>query len=74
MGRIAPTVESAIASGRGTIDEITEIHVQDTIGELISRSSLIETAVKTGKLAVVGATYRLAQGRVTPIVTIGDVK
>lgn len=74
VGRIAPTVESAIASGRGTIDEITEIHVQDTIGELISRSSLIETAVKTGKLAVVGATYRLAQGRVTPIVTIGDVK
>ncbi|MFM7013734.1 MAG: carbonic anhydrase [Actinomycetota bacterium] len=73
VGRIQPTVQSAKENGRGTIDEITEIHVADTISELMSRSMLIEKAVKSGKLAVVGATYRLALGQVTPILTIGKV-
>lgn len=73
VGRIAPTVEAATASGRSSIDEITELHLSDTIDELMERSSLIRTAVEAGKLAVVGATYRLALGRVTPIITLGEV-
>jgi carbonic anhydrase len=73
VDRIQPTVEQAKQNGVGSIDEITEIHVKDTIEELITRSKLIDQAIKAGKLAVVGATYRLSAGQVTPILTIGKV-
>lgn len=73
VARIAPTVESARAAGTGSIDEITDLHVKDTIDELVSRSTLISNAISSGKLAVVGATYKLALGKVTPIVTVGNI-
>ena len=72
--RIRPTVDAANASGKFEIDEITELHVQDTINELLTRSSLIANAVKAGTLAVVGANYKLALGEIHPIVIVGDIK
>lgn len=71
--RIRPTVEAANRAGKHEIDEITELHVQDTINEMLTRSSLIADAVKAGKLAVVGANYKLTLGEVHPIVTVGDI-
>lgn len=71
--RIRPTVEAAKLAGKHEIDDITELHVQDTINELLTRSSLIANAVKAGKLAVVGANYKLTLGEVHPIVTVGDI-
>jgi carbonic anhydrase len=73
VSRIMPTVESSYGAGKFHIDEITELHIQDTINELLTRSKLIANAVKAGKLAVVGANYRLALGEVTPIVVVGQV-
>jgi carbonic anhydrase len=73
VARIQPTVDAARGAGKNSIDEITDLHVEDTIEELLSRSNLIAEAVRSGKLAVVGATYRLALGKVTPIVTNGKV-
>lgn len=72
--RIRPTVVSANESGKYEIDDITELHVQDTINELLTRSKLISDAVKSGKLAVVGANYKLALGEIHPIVIVGDIK
>mgnify|MGYP002654604874 FL=1 len=72
--RIRPTVVSANESGKFEIDDITELHVQDTINELLTRSTLISDAVKAGKLAVVGANYKLALGEIHPIVIVGDIK
>ena len=72
--RIRPTVEAANAQGKHGIDEVTELHVQDTINELLTRSKLIANAVKAGKLAVVGANYQLAEGDIHPIVVVGDVE
>jgi carbonic anhydrase len=43
------------------------------VAELVSRSKLIDSAIRSGKLAVVGATYQLALGKVTPLVTVGNV-
>lgn len=74
VSRIQPTVEQANAEGKFDIDDITELHVQDTINELLTRSTLIADAVKEGKLGVVGANYRLALGEIHPIVTVGDVQ
>lgn len=71
--RIAPTVQAAKEAGTESIDEITALHIKATVEELISRSKLIDSAVRSGKLAVVGATYKLALGKVTPIVTIGNI-
>ena len=71
--RIRPTVEAANRAGKHEIDEITELHIQDTINEMLTRSALIADAVEAGKLAVVGANYKLTLGEVHPIVTVGDI-
>jgi carbonic anhydrase len=71
--RIEPTVQAAKQAGTDSIDEITALHIKATVQELISRSTLIDSAVRSGKLAVVGATYQLALGKVTPLVTIGNI-
>lgn len=73
VSRIRPTVVSAKLAGKDSIDQITDLHVQDTVAELVNRSKLIDSAVRSGKLAVVGATYQLALGKVTPLVTVGKV-
>lgn len=72
--RIRPTVEAANAAGKNDIEDVTELHVQDTINEMLTRSTLIADAVKAGKLAVVGANYKLSLGEIHPIVIVGDIK
>lgn len=72
--RIAPTVLAAKANGLHEIDEITDLHVRDTINEMIARSSLIAQRIESGKLAVVGANYKLALGEIQEIVTFGNTK
>jgi carbonic anhydrase len=71
VDQIRPTVLAANAQGMHDIDEVTELHVQDTINEMLTSSNLIAEAVKSGKLAVVGANYKLTLGEIHPIVTIG---
>ena len=71
--RIQPTVVAANRDGKFAIDEITELHIQDTINELLTRSKLIAEYVKAGKVAVVGANYQLADGGVHTLVAVGDV-
>ena len=73
VSRIEPTVRTAHQAGKYAIDEITELHVQDTINEMLTSSKLISDAVKAGTLAVVGANYKLTLGEIHPIVTIGDI-
>lgn len=72
--RIRPTVEAANAAGMHDIEDVTELHVQDTINEMLTRSTLIADAVKAGKLAVVGANYKLSRGEIHPIVIVGEIK
>ena len=74
MERIRPTVLAANAAGKHDIEDVTELHVQDTINEMLTRSTLIADAVKAGKLAVVGANYKLSLGEIHPIVIVGDIK
>jgi carbonic anhydrase len=55
-------------------DAVGQEHLRDTVSRLLSSSELISMAIAEGKLAVVGANYRLAEGRVTPDVIIGSVE
>jgi carbonic anhydrase len=48
-------------------------HLRDTVAELIEQSELISDAIAAGRLAVVGANYRLGEGRVVPDVVVGEV-
>ncbi|WP_405375457.1 MULTISPECIES: carbonic anhydrase [unclassified Microbacterium] len=53
-------------------DEVGRQHLQDTVGSLLQSSELITEAVADGRLAIVGANYRLADGTAIPDVIVGD--
>ncbi len=72
--RITPTVLEAKAAGFHEIDEITALHVKDTIQEMIARSNLIQSRIQSGKLAVVGANYALSLGEIHPLQVVGNVE
>lgn len=46
-------------------------HLRNTIEEMLARSEMISAAVADGTLAIVGANYRLVEGRVEPAVSVG---
>ncbi len=65
----------------GTVDvaaidamEVGREHLRDTIAELLEASELISESIATGNLAVVGANYRLSEGRVVPDVVVGVIE
>jgi len=51
--------------------EVGREHLRDTIAELLEASELISDAVAAGTLAVVGANYRLLEGRAVPDIHVG---
>jgi carbonic anhydrase len=70
---IIPAVERVPAEGgRPDSIEVGREHLRDTVAELFQRSELISEAVAAGTLAVVGANYRLLEGKVVPDVVLGD--
>jgi len=74
---IHPAVQRVVDAGGltpGELPDPVEVgreHLRDTVGELLERSELISAAIAAGTLAVVGANYRLAEGRVVPDLMIG---
>lgn len=84
IDKIVPAVNevgdgSPAAEGRvldpAAIDalEVGRIHLRDTVRELLESSEMISEAVAEGKLAIVGANYRLAEGRAVPDLIVGLV-
>ena len=63
--RVEPEAIDAQAVGRE--------HLRDTIAELIEVSELISDGIAAGTLAVVGANYRLLEGRAVPDIRIGNL-
>lgn len=78
---IVPAVRRVVAAQTaegdttGPIDaeRVGAEHLQDTIAELLHSSELISDAVAEGRLAIVGANYRLSEGRAVAGVIVGDV-
>lgn len=75
---IVPSVERAhreqsSAGGDGPLDprEVGRLHIEASVGALLERSILISEAVASGRLAVVGANYDLANGHVDPHTVVG---
>lgn len=46
-------------------------HLRDTVAELLASSEMITAAIAEGTLAIVGANYRLQEGRVVPDIVVG---
>lgn len=74
VARISETVVSSRANGVNDVDLITGHHISDTIDELLEMSTLIRESVESGKLAVVGAQYRLSEGQVELTTSRGQLE
>ena len=74
---IVPAVHAALRESDGatpaTVDAelVGRLHVRDTIDWILQSSELISRAVAEGRLGIVGANYRLAEGTAVPHVTMG---
>jgi carbonic anhydrase len=85
VSRIVPAIrrvagKAGLFAPDGSLDpqavdalEVGREHLRDTIAELMESSELITQAIADGDLAIVGANYRLGQGRVQPDVVVGDI-
>lgn len=70
---VMPSVQAAREIGTTCMGEIVEEHVRRTMRGLLDRSPDVAAAVRAGDLALVGLTYRLADGAVRLLDWIGDL-
>ncbi|MEV8266076.1 carbonic anhydrase [Microbacterium sp. NPDC076911] len=76
---IVPAVRRVVqATGAGkanpdTIDaeHVGREHLRDTVKEILHSSELITDAIASGRLAIVGANYQLAQGKAVADIAVG---
>src|SRR5215213_3491989 len=71
--RVTPSVLAAQRQGLTSADEIEAEHVRQTVRLLVDRSAVLAGAVREGRCAVVGLVYRLVEGRVSVVETVGDL-
>lgn len=71
--RVAPSILIGRREGLSRVDEFEERHVQETVAQLMSRSTAIAERVAAGTLAIAGLTYHLADGRVVLRGHVGDI-
>ncbi|CAL4860114.1 carbonic anhydrase [Microbacterium sp. MM2322] len=75
---IVPAVRRVLQASPGTssatvdAEEVGREHLRDTVAGILHSSELISDAVADGRLAVVGANYRLADGTAIPDVVVGE--
>jgi carbonic anhydrase len=71
--RVTPSIMLGRREGLTRVDEFETRHVVETGNQLLSRSSAIADRVERAQLAIIGLTYRLADGRVTLREHLGDI-
>ncbi|MGB8408180.1 MAG: carbonic anhydrase [Mycobacterium sp.] len=71
--RVTPSILVGRREGLTEVDELEARHVNETVKLLSSRSTLIAERLAAGKVAIVGATYHLADGRVAKRDHVGDI-
>lgn len=71
---IRPAVDAVRAAHPGEdldAEAVGRAHLHRTVGGLLERSELLTAAVADGSLAIVGAQYRLTEGRVERHIAVG---
>lgn len=71
--RVTPSILVGRREGLTEVDELEAKHVNETVRLLSERSNVIAERLASGKVAIVGATYHLAKGRVTKRDHVGDI-
>jgi carbonic anhydrase len=71
--RVTPSILNARREGLHSIDDLEARHVQETAELLMQRSRVIADRVADGRCAIVGVTYKLADGRAQLRSIVGDV-
>ncbi|MEV0174193.1 carbonic anhydrase [Streptomyces sp. NPDC050803] len=69
--RVTPSVLAARAAGASAEDGFIATHVRHTVDFVMDRSRELADQVASGRTAVVGLTYRLADGSARPVVSHG---
>jgi carbonic anhydrase len=69
--KVTPSVLAAQATGRTEDSDYIDIHIAHTIDLLLERSRAVADAVDAGRVAVVGLSYRLADGTARLVTTRG---
>jgi carbonic anhydrase len=71
--RVTPSVLLGRRNGLRAVDEFEAYHVVETVAQLGARSTAISEGVASGEVAIVGLTYRLADGNVVLRHCVGDI-
>lgn len=73
--RVVDNAEDAPITSIDNVDtgKVGREHLRDTVAVLLDSSELISAAIANGDVAIVGANYQLADGRVATDVVIGDL-
>jgi carbonic anhydrase len=78
IDKIIPAVHRVVDADGGldSVDaqEVGREHLRDTVAELMDASASIRTAVEEGRLGIVGANYRLLEGRAVPDIIVGNIE
>ncbi|MFD5409362.1 carbonic anhydrase [Streptomyces nojiriensis] len=69
--RVTPSVLAARAAGLTDEDDIIAEHIRHTVDLLLDRSRVLADQVTAGRTAVVGLSYRLADGSARVVTTRG---
>nr|WP_240898459.1 carbonic anhydrase [Agromyces luteolus] len=71
--KVAGIDEGAIATDHIDAGYVGREHLRNTVAQLLERSEVISDAIAAGTLAVVGANYRLLEGRAETDVVVGRI-
>lgn len=69
--RVTPSVLAARAAGHTDEADFIAEHIRHTVDLLLDRSRVLAQAVDAGRVAVVGLSYRLADGTARPVTVRG---
>ncbi|WP_072686861.1 carbonic anhydrase [Rhodococcus marinonascens] len=71
--RVTPSILMGRDEGLTTVDELEGRHVVETGSLLMQRSRIIADRVERGTCAIAGVTYKLSDGRMQLLGSVGDV-
>jgi carbonic anhydrase len=71
--RVAPSIQMGRTAGLSSADEFETRHVVETVSQLKERSLAINERIDAGTLAIAGATYHLADGKVALRHHVGNI-
>lgn len=71
--RITPSVLTSLRNNETDVNDMVVEHVKQTSERLVDSSRVISDAIGSGKAAVIGLSYSLAEGRANLVSGIGDL-